>query len=102
MAFATFEIEDSELNVGPVALCADWCLAIEGDGGSFDLTHVWVDGKRADEFERSLAQRWFEGDLASAKSRVRLAYADALPSEALHDETHPDNAAPLWRSMRAA
>ncbi len=77
----TFEIEDSELNVGPVALCADWCLAIEGDGGSFDLTHVWVDGKRADEFERSLAQRWFEGDLASAKSRVRLAYADALPDD---------------------
>ncbi len=81
MRTTPFEIEDSELNVGPVALCADWCIAIEGDGGSFEITHVWVDGKRADEWEASLAKRWFDGDLASAKSRVRAKYEASLPDD---------------------
>jgi hypothetical protein len=82
----SFEIEDSELNVGPVALCADWCMAIEGDGGSFEITHVWVEGKRADDFEKSLAQRWFDGDLASKESRVRKAYNATLSERTADDE----------------
>lgn len=74
----SFEIEDCELNVGPVSLGADWCIAIEGDGHEFEITHVWIEGKRADEWERSLAQRWFDGDLATGKlSRVRKAYEAA-------------------------
>lgn len=75
-----FEIEDGELNVGPLALCTAWSLAIEGDGHSFELTHVWVEGKRADEFERLCAQRWFDGDLAKPKalSRIRKAYENSL------------------------
>lgn len=81
MTPVAFEIEDSELNVGAVALCADWCIAIEGDGGSFEITHVWVDGKRADEWETSLAKRWFDGDLASANSRVRAKYEASLPDD---------------------
>lgn len=85
-ATAAFEIETSELNVGPVALCADWCIAIEGDGHDFELTHVWIEGKRADEFERSLAKRWFEGDLASKPSVVRKAYADHLADRTPDDD----------------
>lgn len=82
MATTAFEIEDSELNVGPVALCAAWCIAIEGDGGSFEITHVWVEGKRADEWEASLAKRWFDGDLATGKlSRVRAKYEASLPDD---------------------
>ncbi len=80
MTVTSFEFESCELNVGPVAFCADWSIAIEGDGHSFEITHVWVEGKRADEFERACAQRWFDGDLASTarKSRIRKAYANAL------------------------
>lgn len=82
MQITAFEIEDCELNVGPVALGADWCLAIEGDGHDFEITHVFIDGKRADEWEASLAKRWFDGDLATGKlSRVRKAYEAALPDD---------------------
>lgn len=38
----------------------------------------------------------------SGKLAIQAAYEEALPSRPLHDEDHPDNAAPLWRSMRAA
>lgn len=101
MRTTSFEIEDSELNIGPVALCAAWCIAIEGDGGSFEITHVWVEGKRADEWEASLAKRWVEGDLASAKSRVRAAYEAEL---AKNDDgqsyvyTPPVDIRSIWRA----
>lgn len=87
MANTAFEIEDSELNVGPVALCAAWNIAIEGDGHEFEITHVWVEGKRADEFERSLAKRWFDGDLATGKlSRIRRTYLNHIADRTADDE----------------
>lgn len=81
-----FEIESGELNVGPVAICADWCIAAEGDGHAFEITHVWIEGKRADDFERSLAQRWFDGDLASKDSVVRKAYRAKVSDRTADDE----------------
>lgn len=102
MSPTAFEIEDSELNVGPVALCADWCIAIEGDGGSFEITHVWVDGKRADEWETSLAKRWFDGDLASAKSRVRAKYEASLPDDGQsYAYTAPREHRSIWAGRAA-
>lgn len=101
MATTAFEIEDSELNVGPVALCADWCIAIEGDGGSFEITHVWVDGKRADEWEASLAKRWFDGDLATGKlSRIRAAYEASLPDDGQsYAYTAPREHQSIWQGV---
>lgn len=97
----SFEIEDSELNVGPVALCADWCIAIEGDGHTFEITHVWVEGKRADEFERSLVNRWFDGDLASKESRVRSTYLAKLSERSADDEAD-DRGCHFFHQSRAA
>lgn len=96
-----FEIETGELNVGSVALGADWCIAIEGDGYSFEITHVWIDGKRVDEWERSLAQRWFDGDLATKDSRVRKAYRAKL-SDRTADDDADDRGCHFFHQSRAA
>lgn len=38
----------------------------------------------------------------AGKAKLQAAYEDALPAKPLHDEDHPDNPAPVWRSARAA
>ncbi|UQS95265.1 hypothetical protein Pam5_49 [Pseudanabaena phage Pam5] len=38
----------------------------------------------------------------AGKATIRKAYEEAQPADPLHDEDHPDNSAPLWRSWRAA
>lgn len=100
-----FTFEETDLDFGTHSLTGDWTLTIETrDGGhTFKLVDAETCLRGVSRACFALIAEWVADDVAKGgKSLVRKAYEDALPSRPLHDEDHPDNSAPLWRSWRAA
>ena len=84
MATTAFTLQDCEFSFGgSVSIgAAEITVDIESDGASFDVTHVWADGLRADAWLVSAMKHWVSGDITlGRKSRVRAAYEASLPND---------------------
>lgn len=84
MATTPFTIRDCEFSFGgSVSIGAsEITVDIESDGASFDVTHVWADGLRADAWLVAAMKHWVSGDITlGRKSRVRRAYEAKRPDD---------------------
>lgn len=84
MATTAFTLQDCEFSFGgSVSIgAAEITVDIESDGASFDVTHVWADGLRADPWLVAAMKHWVSGDITlGRKSRVRRAYEAARPDD---------------------
>lgn len=97
-----FTIRDCEFSFGgSVSIgAAEIAVDIEGDGDSFEVTHVWADGMRADPWLVAAINYWVAGDITLGKlSRVRAAYEASLPDDGQsYAYTAPVDIASIWRA----
>lgn len=97
-----FTIRDCEFSFGgSVSIGAEEiAVDIESDGDSFDVTHVWADGMRADPWLVAAITYWVAGDITLGKqSRVRKAYEASLPDDGQsYIYSPPVDIRSIWRA----